>query len=142
VVRHQPLLHLGHRELPLLHLGAVPRQALDHAEAPLREVALHDRIGPGALDQGLVDVGRAAVGVDEGVRKARVEQRRPELGRRGAEILDVHRDVVVHLAERERRAELGRLLAAAARDVDEDGGGICDGIVAPEDAGMQGQHGL
>src|SRR5215467_8013840 len=71
----KPVLDFPDGELALLQRLPIAREALQEAKTTLREVALLDRPLPFSLDQSLVNVSGAAVGVDVGVGKARKQQR-------------------------------------------------------------------
>ena len=76
---------------------------------------------PCAVHESGIHVELAAVHVNPRVRERAVEQRRADCRRACPEVLDVHGNVVVHGRERQWRAVLFRILAPAARHVDEDG---------------------
>src|SRR5262249_60351004 len=75
VINGEPVLDLLDGELALLQRLPIAREALQETKTTLREVALLDRPRPPSLDQSLVNISGAAIGIAVGAGKACEQQR-------------------------------------------------------------------
>ena len=124
-----PVLDLGDAQLAVVDLAQAAQPAPDQPDAAPRLVAGPRDLRPGPLDHLAVQVLQRPVGIDVAAREEGVEQRRAQRHNAGVEGLDV---AVLGLAQDlavDPMVEVGRVVAATVRAVEDQGNGDLGGTL-------------